>query len=624
VGGRQPKFVALGIVLAGVTFLIVSIQYQNKLRLAIIVEKMASPSKRLFDPPNLSEEEKTVVKRLGKSHKITNFTSDLKIEQLKMYTFAVGIIDLLMEHGQLDMVLFIMSFLSVTDFVKLAAAANSSLVATFWNPQAKVFKAFRNQIFLRSICHDEPNLRRLSSITTGQDLLREHRLFQIPKLDWKIDTSQLLPNNCVTSAHFNPNYPILAVLVMKKIYILAYGGEVRQIRGQILYVSDMLNYCDKFRTIHWSPSGRYLLVVEDYEKFRENSFAKISVISYNPVTFEVNKVEFDNKKFFFGLSGMNTRFLWLDDNSFIFVSTQEFLLAKITLNENCKYEKTFIDLTPTLKPLINATERKLFIPFLSSLFVLPNPNSPYLFFLSSCPEDHQHHRIIYVDKLSREIFKIASLPGEVIEITVNKKGFFLLTQDRVYESFQYNQPLVWEHQGSSLNQLNICPFPEPFRTKRASKYDNASTKVKIIVGTSHDVHLFRSPCCVEIDMVENKLHCDGNKKKSLLYELMVNICKTSNLYVTRDYLYFVNKIKNVTHVFGLNHHFAFDTIWSDDWILPATTCQTWFHPKKGVFLRRKTSHFFELYLSSLATDEDRKECPEMDEFIYNRSVKYTM
>lgn len=585
---------------------------------------MASPTKRLFDPPNLSEEEKLVVKRLGRTHKITNYTSDLKIEQLKLYTFAVGIIDLLMQSGQLDMVLFIMSFLSVTEFIKLAAATNSSLVATFWNPRAKVFKTFRSQIFLRSICHDEPNLRRLSSITTGQELLREYRLFQIPKLDWKIDCSQLLPNNAVSSAHFNPNFPILAVMVMKKIYILAYGGEVRQVRGQILYVSDMHDYADKFRTIHWSPSGRYLLIIEDYEKFREDNFAEIYVLSYNPVTFEVNLLTFGTAKCFYAISGMNTRFLWLDDDSFIFVTTTEFLLQKVTLKEDCKYEISCVDLSPTLEPLKSASRRKIFIPFVSSLFVLPNPTSPFLFFLSSCPEDHQHHRIIYVDKLSREIFKIASLPGEVIEIAVNQKGFFLLTQDRVYESFQYNQPLLWEHQSASLDQINICPFPEPFRSKRTDRFDNATTKIKIIVGNTHDVHLFRSPCCAEIDIVENKLHCDGNKKKSLLYELMASICKTSNLYVTRDYLYYVNKSANVTNVFGLNHHFAFNTIWSDDWILPASTCQTWFHPKKSVFLRRKTSHFFELYLSSLATDEDRKECPEMDKFFYNRSIQYSL
>ena len=111
----------------------------------------------------------------------------------------------------------------------------------------------------------------------------------------------------------------------------------------------------------------------------------------------------------------------------------------------------------------------------------------------------------------------------------------------------------------------------------------------------------------------------------MLFEYFTRVARASNLYVTNDYLYYVDNIRQRTKVFGLHHHLSFEVFLKDEYVFPVTNYVTYFHPNKPIFLRKKSPSYFDLYLLPWATDDDMTNYPEIaeDESAgYNENVTF--
>ena len=136
-------------------------------------------TKRDLAKMDLTKEEKRVSKKICQQHKFTRYrASDLQIENLKTFTFGIGVINMLIVNGRYDELLIILALLSVNELVNVAAAAHADFVDLFWAPRnSKLTKDFCQHFFLKSFFHNKPNPDHLATLTTGSQILREYRLY---------------------------------------------------------------------------------------------------------------------------------------------------------------------------------------------------------------------------------------------------------------------------------------------------------------------------------------------------------------------------------------------------------------------------------------------------------------
>ena len=377
-----------------------------------------------------------------------------------------------------------------------------------------------------------------------------------------------------------------------------------------------------YRSVNWSPSGNYMLCLEEDKEMFPSKVLKTNILKifyYNPTTFCLNEIVFLIP--LVPSPAMNTRFLWLDGSSFIFATEKKDIFRKIILQRNKTYEESQIDLSVTLEPFRKNEQRTSFISYVNSLFVLPDPQTPYLFFLTCCPTNHQHQRVLYVDKMTHKIVKVASLPGEVVSIAVHSSRFFLLLQTRPYEDYKYNKVIIAE------NDFQKCLFSDPFRGKISdSNFDNYTREAFIYEGDSSGIWSFRSFCCGTIKFTENLLKKDTNTNAENLFLYFGKLARASDFHLTNDYVYYVNNNRQMTSVFGSNHHLMFNISLKDDYLFPRSNYIAYFHPTRPIFIRKKRGNYFDIYLLPWATDNDRTDFPEIDQDTpaadYNESISF--
>jgi hypothetical protein len=233
---------------------------------------IASPDLISLEEVALTEEEKKIAKDLGWNYKFKGIVSRYRTNQVRwLLTIVPFIIRLLSARGGVDVVERLIDYLSVSDFLYLAAVTDGHLLP-FFRSTSRIYKRFVEKVVVKLYknkrdCMKGPVALRptyFSQLTSGKELLRAYRTFKVNKFLWKIDDSTLFDNSYITLIEFHPTRPILAMVdASRKLYVIAYGGEERQRRGQILYIEPAPKYSlSTFRALNWSPNGEFLLALE--------------------------------------------------------------------------------------------------------------------------------------------------------------------------------------------------------------------------------------------------------------------------------------------------------------------------------------------------------------------------
>lgn len=572
---------------------------------------------RIFEPTHLLIEEKRIAIKLGKLHKFNEFTPRYKFYFLRQFMIGVAIISCLMNASRFDLIYLIIKHLNSREFISLASCCDDRLMSEFWYSRSSIFKKVVES-FERKELHNHffaSSAESLERIKTGQELLQTYKLLQGPKTNWKIDNSKMLPNHSIACVAFNLKFPLLGMLMANKIYIIAYGGKARETKGQILFATQARPKNENFFAINWSPSGEYLLALQC------DVVVRFSLFFYDSFCMSIKEICPDH--YFEAALAINTKYLWMDNNSFIFATNEKYKVAVITMFATKKeYNFRMIDLTPSIERVFCTTGKKgrQFRMVISNFFVMPNPESNYLFLLSSCGKDHQHHRILYINKITQKLEKWVNLPGEVLEIAVGNLEFYVLIQERPEESFDHNSPSLTSITSELAKDFLECPFYDPWRAKTTDQKKNK----KIIKCTETETKIFTNPCCSDqLTDILSTISPDSNRKYETLKEVHSQISKTNKLYVTKDFVYYTNNITSVTHVFGTNHHFYQKILNHDEFVHPDKNNMAWFHPTKSVFIQKKSLFFFNIYLHQSASQEEKEEFPLMKCFNYKSQVVFS-
>jgi len=254
------------------------------------------PSPDLVDleEVTLTPEERKITDKLGWTHKFDNIVSSRRTNRVRWLVVLVPFLTLLINApGGFDIFERIVKYISVRDFL-LLAAASGDLLAPYLRPKTSLYRSLLKDIGKNlSACQircDVENFavstRHFVSLTQGSDLLREYRLFKEPLFEWKIDDSSLFHFSSPQVVEFHPTRPIVAMVNQNPtLYILAYGGEERRTRGQIMYVESQPPHSRAgIIALNWSPNGNYLLALESvYDQIFEKKFVSIHLCEYKQI-----------------------------------------------------------------------------------------------------------------------------------------------------------------------------------------------------------------------------------------------------------------------------------------------------------------------------------------------------
>ena len=566
---------------------------------------MASEAKkvRIFEPDCLTEEEKIYAAKLKKSSKFNSQTPRYKIFFLRQFIFGVGVINLLLGKNQVLVLSMIISFLSAKEFVKLAACADPTLLKYFWYENSQMLQKFkRENCTLEHFHFYYPSKERLLAIKNGEDLLREYYVLRKPKLNWKIDC---FPNCSITCLSFNPVHDLLALVSCGDITVIAYAGRVRKENGQIIFTTRV---SDRYYGINWSPSGEYLLAM------RGNETTVISFFWYNPKKKAISEVSTFGS--FEMCSGLNTKYLWVDGSTAMFASAERYVMTILKINgEERRIKMSQLNLMKTMTKLDQAVTVRTFRHIVSNFFILPDPNSNFFYFIVMCGKPgHQHHRIIYVDKITLEVVKWINLPGETVEISVSSERFYVLIQERREESYLHNQPILSSDVKNLVQDFSECTFSDSWRL--SNKITVKTANVKIVVCDETSVANFHQRCFPghKLEGVYYNLEPDSNKVYEKIKKILFSISSSNKMYITKDYLYYNSEISRMSQIYGIHHEFKF-----------STERQLWLHPSIPIAMQKIDAYSSIFYLiEKLATEEEKKKFKKIKEFEYKAKTFFSL
>jgi hypothetical protein len=234
---------------------------------------------------NLTPEEVKITDLLGWTHKFRSFVTRQRINQVRWFVVLIPFLTrLISAPGGFDVFEKIIEYLEVKELM-LLAAATENLIMPFINSSSKIFNRLNTKLLDKvgklKLCNANEialNRQRITSFENGQDLLREFRLFKLPRFFHKIDDSTIFTHTFPHLVEFHPDRPIMAMVDQtRRLQILAYGGEERHTRGQIIFIEPQpLHSFFTFKALNWSPDGSYLLALEGpFNKLYENNLIKL-------------------------------------------------------------------------------------------------------------------------------------------------------------------------------------------------------------------------------------------------------------------------------------------------------------------------------------------------------------
>ncbi len=171
-----------------------------------------SPDLVRMEETTLTAAEKIITDKLGWTHRFDGIIAKEKIKRVRWLVVIVPFIAKLLSHGAGFLVFdLIIDYLTVTDFLLLAAASDE-LLAPFFRPTSKIVKRMMGKIVDKlqadqRLCSAVPfalcNIR-LKQLTNGKDLLGEYRSFRQSNYLWSLDESTLFGSIYVTLVEFHP------------------------------------------------------------------------------------------------------------------------------------------------------------------------------------------------------------------------------------------------------------------------------------------------------------------------------------------------------------------------------------------------------------------------------------
>jgi hypothetical protein len=317
-------------------------------------------------------------------------------------------------------------------------------------------------------------------------------------------------------------------------------------------------------------------------------------------------------------------YLWTSSTSFCFpLYDGDYRQIAITHTDKIKMSLCTIELcekTETYKvskacldhlaeQIFNCLSRTIFVKFLGHFCTVPE--SSFFYFLSHCNENHEHTRLLFIDKKSLIIKSFLDISGNVrFMIPTNCELYIAKILD---PTVNFESASIWKNVENSANPFSsfefTCSFDFPWKKKKGEKMvilekiDLDGQNYKIICELNNTVKRYSlSPTTTFRTVTSTRILLDA-------------IAFSDKCSYTQDFL--CTSKKNETILISRNHNFQFVCNWNCALGAPA-----FFHPTLPlVFTKHEYSTFFKILLLKTASSVEAEQFPKLPiKFVYKKSI----
>ena len=297
-------------------------------------------------------------------------------------------------------------------------------------------------------------------------------------------------------------------------------------------------------------------------------------------------------------------------------------LCTVTLDQDTQtFKETKEYINHFVTEIFQITSRTTLLKYLSHFCTFPNWS--HFLFVSNCSANHEHSRLLFVDKTTWEVTSFLDISGNLRSIWLSGDEIYIAKEQKNLCSFQKNS--VWTNISNlpeSQKALKYkCGIGEPWRRSASKKFKSSSKLIlEKINKNGTNYHIFS----------ESESYADPYEPLSYrkIYEMagsLSYLVDFGNLTVTRDYIILNDTTRKPNSlIMGRNHQFEFQAYWSH---CPKFVVPIFFHPTLPLVLTRANVRCnYKIHLLKTATKKDRQDFPQEEDchFSYRQKISWKL
>ena len=329
-------------------------------------------------------------------------------------------------------------------------------------------------------------------------------------------------------------------------------------------------------------------------------------------------------------SPMVSQHLWTSPTSFCFPHFGECIvtygtsmmvdLCTVQLYEEsltCTLKKRPLD--PLLRQIFDCPSRTTFVKYLGNFCTIPE--SSCFYFVSHCPNNHEHSRLLFVDKKTLTIDSFLDISGSIAFIVPTKTE--LLIAKRLNPSIFFQNESIWTYIGISNNSFSSkefkCPFGDPWRISHT-----VDQKLIKLERTDLDGNNYKFLSELEDIVQRPPLPTSLTFRQiSQTRNYLDTISFFDNCSYTKDFLCVTHSdTETKTFLYSRNHAFQFICTWKCKYEYKAPA---FLHPTLPIVLT-KTNFCKSLRICMLktATDDEKLTFPKDHDHCYKSPLYWIL
>ena len=614
--------------------------------------------------PTWNKRSKRVARRLQQSDNIECVDFLKNVIDL---TWASEIISLLICNGGLHTVLKIISYLCLSDFVRVLCAlfqTEASILVSVFNGNWNNFKNAEEDWNITAwwiIWKGRLNNERMTILasTSPLALLREHNIFcERTKKDYYYIDAFFEPGLSIRNVAFNPKFKLVLVrfkqALFNKIQVMSYSGVARKKSGQILF-SHLIqrNRGKSIVLMSWSPNGKYVLIILDDVNVRTVKHigiftGRLIILKY--VKHQIRKVE--------GLGHLRVKMshisseLWVNENSFMIPTLKDKILL-ICLKESTfsitTYFKDITDLCWDMRS--NAMQEAAFCcpgagatPRLTYGCIFANINyANRIFFVRTCSDHGFHDQILMYNIENKHVEWCICLPFLLTDLKCHGKDIFVSmiepSNSKKCTMFTQNPDdspkCVW----TTDLVKNSCAFSKSGTFPWIGETTNTGNKCRLRIMHFKLCETTFTPIITDrLTNEEQYVSVQTKEFNKLFANTLPPMCHQrrnclvagkNSFSINEDYIFYtnVNVIGNNVTLLR-NHHLLSSQNFVRWWTRSSCDKTLIFaHPNKPIYLICTGENILRtIVLGPEATNEEKKQYPQNNDSVecisYNKKIRF--
>ena len=278
-------------------------------------------------------------------------------------------------------------------------------------------------------------------------------------------------------------------------------------------------------------------------------------------------------------------------------------LCTIILNEDTKdfeIRKTSFD---KFCPLIYSfPSRTTFVKYIGHFFTFPDWT--HFYFVSHCTENHEHSRILFIDKETQAITSFLDVSGELKSVWLSDNEIYIAKKLDSHCMFQ--EQSVWTQVLPFSDNPSLqykCPLTSPWRRSQPKKQRKEQLLLERINRDGSKYEIFN-----ESDIFFSEGPPLSYTSITSMLIALASLTYFGDYSFTPHYICLHNDDAKPSIILGRNHGYKIHLRWTDS-NFPSPS---FFHPTLPLVLTKiNGKSTFKIYLLKTANDQERNNFPSL-------------